>query len=98
MILLWWLATRGPTPETRLVSPVLLPSPAEVLASLPSLIERDLLASVVATLRRVFLGFGLAVVLGVPLGILAGSWRLLDAAAAPLAVFGRNIRSRRSFR
>ncbi len=91
VILLWWLATRGPTPETRLVSPVLLPSPAEVLASLPSLIERDLLASVVATLRRVFLGFGLVVVLGVPLGILAGSWRLLDAAAAPLAVFGRNI-------
>jgi NitT/TauT family transport system permease protein len=87
----WWLATRGATPETRLVSPVLLPSPSEVVQSFPSLMERDLLASVFATLQRVFMGFGLALLVGVPLGLLAGSWRVLDAAAAPLAVFGRNI-------
>lgn len=92
VILLWWLATRGATPETRLISPVLLPSPGEVARSFPSLVgERALLASIAATLRRVLLGFGLAVIVGVPLGIVAGAWRVFDAASAPLALFGRNI-------
>jgi ABC-type nitrate/sulfonate/bicarbonate transport system permease component len=92
LLLFWWLATRGATPETRLISPVILPSPFEVFRSFPSLWnERGLLASIVATLQRVLLGFGLAVVVGVPLGILAGSWRMLDAASAPVAIFGRNI-------
>ncbi len=92
VVLLWWLATRGPTPETRMISPVLLPSPGEVVTSFPTLIaERALLASITATLQRVLLGFGLAVMVGVPLGIVAGAWRRWDAASAPIALFGRNI-------
>jgi NitT/TauT family transport system permease protein len=92
LISLWWIATRGATPETRWISPVILPSPLEVARSFPSLwYERGLLASIAATLQRVLLGFGMAVFVGVPLGILAGSWRVLDAAAAPVAIFGRNI-------
>ena len=91
IVLAWGLATRGATPEARLISPVLLPSPGEVVRSFPTLLERDLLASVAATLQRVFMGFGLALLVGVPLGLLAGSWRVMDAAAAPLAIFGRNI-------
>jgi NitT/TauT family transport system permease protein len=90
--LLWWLATLGERPESRWISPVILPSPAEVWRSMASLWgERALLASVVATMRRVLIGFGLAVVAGVPLGVLAGSWRVFDSAAAPVALFGRNI-------
>src|ERR1043166_1500830 len=42
-------------------------------------------------MRRVLIGFGLAAGVGVPLGILAGSWRVLDAASAPVAIFGRNV-------
>jgi NitT/TauT family transport system permease protein len=92
VILLWAALTFGATPESRIVSPVVLPSPLEVIGSLKSLItERALFESIAATLWRVVLGFGLAVVIGVPLGILAGSWRVLDAAAAPLALFGRNV-------
>ncbi len=88
----WWFATNGDTPESRLISPVILPSPAEVLKSFPALWnERGLLASIFATLRRVLIGFGLAAIIGVPLGILAGSWRVFDSASAPLALFGRNI-------
>lgn len=91
-LLLWWLFTLGATPESRLISPVLLPSPLEVLRSLPSLwTERALLESIAATLRRVIGGFLLAVLVGVPVGILAGSYRALDAALAPLALVGRNI-------
>jgi NitT/TauT family transport system permease protein len=90
--LAWWLATRGATPEERLISPVILPSPTEVVRSFPALVnERGLLEGIVATMRRVLVGFGLAAAVGVPLGILAGSWRVFDAASAPVALFGRNV-------
>ena len=92
VVLLWWLATRGGDAESRLVSPVILPSPAEVIGSFPSLLnERALLQSIAATLKRVLIGFGLAVLVGVPLGIVAGAWRIVEAAGAPLALFGRNL-------
>ena len=91
-VLVWWLFTYGDTPETRWISPVILPSPGEVLRSLPSLwTERALVESVLATLQRVISGFALAIAVGVPLGILAGSYRAVDAAFAPIALFGRNI-------
>ncbi len=89
---LWWLATLGAQAEVRWISPVILPSPIEVVKSFPSLWnDRGLMASVVATMRRVIIGFGLAALVGVPFGILAGSWRVFDAATAPVALFGRNI-------
>lgn len=92
VVLVWWLATRGLGAEDRLISPVILPSPAEVIRSFPSLLyERGLLQSIAATLKRVLVGFGVAALVGVPLGIAAGSWRVVEAAGAPLALFGRNL-------
>lgn len=92
LIVVWWALTHGATPEARLISPVILPSPGEVVRSLPSLVrERALFASIAATLRRVLIGFGLAALVGVPLGIVAGAWRVVDAASAPISLFGRNI-------
>lgn len=92
VVLAWFLLTLGATPESRVISPSLLPSPGEVARSLPSLVtERGLFDSILATLWRVVAGFMLAVAVGVPLGILAGAYRLFDAASAPLAIFGRNI-------
>jgi NitT/TauT family transport system permease protein len=92
IVAVWWFATSGVGSEQRLISPVLLPSPMEVIRSFPSLLkERALLESIAATLRRVLSGFLLAAAVGVPLGILAGSWRVIEAAGAPLALFGRNL-------
>ena len=92
IVLLWWLATTGLGSEDRLISPIILPSPAEVIRSFPSLLnDRALVASIAATLKRVLIGFGLAALVGVPLGIVAGSWRVVEAAGAPLALFGRNL-------
>lgn len=88
---LWFLVTRG-IAEERIVSPTILPSPGEVLSSFGSLVgERALLASVAATLRRVLLGFSLAILVGVPAGIAAGSWRSLKSFLAPVVILGRNI-------
>ncbi len=92
VVLVWAGLTAGSTPESRFISPVVLPSPLEVVGSIKSLVtERALFASIAATLYRVLVGFGLAVMVGVPFGVLAGSWRMIGAAAAPLALFGRNI-------
>ncbi len=92
IVLGWWLVTSGLGSEDRIVSPIILPSPAEVVRSFPSLFnDRALLQSIAATLKRVLVGFGLATLVGVPLGIAAGSWRLIEAAGAPLALFGRNL-------
>jgi NitT/TauT family transport system permease protein len=92
VVLVWWAATRGTGAEDRWISPVILPSPVEVVKSFPVLLnERALLQSIAATLKRVLIGFGLAALIGVPIGILAGSWRVLEAAGAPLALFGRNL-------
>src|SRR2546427_8935156 len=91
-LLLWRAFTLGATPESRLISPVVLPSPGQVLRCFPSLwTERALLESIAATLRAVLVGFLLAVAVGVPVGILAGAYRVFDAAFAPIALFGRNI-------
>jgi NitT/TauT family transport system permease protein len=92
LLLVWWAATSGIGSEDRWISPIILPSPLEVIRSFPALLnERGLLQSIAATLKRVLIGFGLAAAIGVPLGILAGSWRVIESAGAPLALFGRNL-------
>jgi ABC-type nitrate/sulfonate/bicarbonate transport system permease component len=92
IVLLWVVATHGATAEQRWVSPVILPSPMEVAKSFHALwYERALLASIVATLRRVLIGFGLAILVGVPIGIIAGAWRVFESAVMPMALFARNI-------
>jgi NitT/TauT family transport system permease protein len=92
IVLGWWFVTSGLGSEDRIISPIILPSPAEVVRSFPSLLnERALMQSIAATLKRVLIGFGLATLVGVPLGIAAGSWRMIEAAGAPLALFGRNL-------
>lgn len=88
---LWWFVTRG-DPEARILPPGVLPSPGETFASFHSLwFERELTRNTVASLRRVALGFGLAALVGVPLGILAGCFSWFNAFLSPLSIFGRNI-------
>jgi len=92
VLLVWWFVTRGSIAEDRMLSPALLPSPGEVVRSFGSLwTERALLASIAASLQRVLIGFGLAIVVGVPAGVVAASWRLFEAGSAPFVLFGRNV-------
>jgi len=87
----WWLITRGEG-EQRLVGPLTLPSPEETFSQLPRLFsEFHIVANTLVTLRRVALGFLLAVAVGVPLGVLAGCYPRLNSFLAPVVIFGRNI-------
>ena len=88
---IWWYLTWG-TPEERILSPAVLSSPEETFGTFHSLwFDRELTRNIGASLRRVTLGFGLAVVVGVPLGIVCGCYHWINSFFAPLTVIGRNI-------
>lgn len=66
----WHIAT-----ASGFISPIFLPSPALVAKEANKLLDSgDLWISVLASSQRVFLGFALAAVVAVPLGILMGVW------------------------
>jgi len=89
LILAWYAVTAGPTPEQRMISPTILPSPVEVLGSFPQLwFERALTRNLGVSFRRVVEGFALAVAIAFPLGVLMGSFSKVRAAFSPLTVFG----------
>jgi NitT/TauT family transport system permease protein len=79
LVLVWWLLTRG-IPEERVLGPTILPSPAEVGSSLNDLLttadsdSRTLFDHIGISLRRVGLGFIVALAVVLPLGILMGAF------------------------
>jgi NitT/TauT family transport system permease protein len=88
----WWFVTLG-EPEERIIPPSKgLSSPAETIASFHSLwFDRALTRNLLTTLRRLSLGFGLAALVGVPLGVLCGCFPRVQAFFMPMTLFGRNI-------
>lgn len=86
---LWWLVTWAETPESRWISPTILPSPVEVVESFPSLwFERALTRNAAVSFVRVLLGFAVGVAIAFPLGLAMGSFTRAKALFHPLAVFG----------
>lgn len=90
VLLVWWILTVGEG-DSRLVDAYTLPSPAETFTSFPDLWRRELSLSIVISLARVLGGFMLAAAIGVPLGVIAGSYPRLNAFFKPLVLFGRSI-------
>src|SRR5262245_57744067 len=69
LIGLWWVVSLASPPY-------ILPRPDRVLQRIVELLQSgDLVFNILTTLGRVVAGFAIAVVLGVPLGILLGSNR-----------------------
>jgi ABC-type nitrate/sulfonate/bicarbonate transport system permease component len=92
VFLAWWLVTWGETGEERIVGSTTLPSPSETFSQLHNLyFEFELNRNIAVTLKRVSLGFLLALGIGVPLGILAGCFPRFGAFLSPIVMFGRNI-------
>jgi len=85
---IWLLLTHGRA-ENRVVSPLILPSPSEVLRSVRSLwFEAELSRSVLASAMRVVGGFAIGLACAFPLGVLMGSFSNVRALFSPLATFG----------
>jgi NitT/TauT family transport system permease protein len=89
LIVFWWMLTRG-IPEERALGPTILPSPSEVIQSLGDLLHssdqdnRSLFDHIAISMRRVALGFLLALALTLPLGILMGSFGSVRAFFDPV--------------
>ena len=91
----WWYVTHGEH-EERILGYSQLPSPKEALDYFPKLWdsaapERHLFNNTVRSLTRVAIGFSLALLVGVPLGVAAGCFSVVRAFLSPLILFGRNI-------
>ena len=91
MLFFWFIATLGAA-EERFISPAILPSPMEVIQAVPNLLfERNLGQSILATMLRVMAGFSLALVIGIPLGVLAGSLRVIESFLRPIVIPMSNV-------
>lgn len=84
LLLLWYFLTAGEV-EERVIGPTILPSPSEVVQSIPILLhQRDLWGHLWASLRRVLLAYLLAVAIVLPLGILMGAFGLARSLFSPV--------------
>lgn len=90
IIFAWWLVSAG----LHLFKPLFVPTP---LATWKAFVDtltngyqgHSLIVHVLISVRRVVIGFGLAALLAVPLGILIGASKRLEAALDPLVNFYR---------
>ena len=84
-LLAWaWLSASG------LIDPIFLPGPVQVFTRLLSwLVEDDLWGDTVISMYRVMAGFALSAVLALPLGLLIGAFKPVEAVLEPLTDFIR---------
>ena len=92
LLLGWWFATRGATVEDRMVAPLILPGPLEVLRAFPGLhFEQALVRSALVSFWRVTAGFSLAVIVALPLGVYMATFPGIAAFFRPLALIGAYV-------
>jgi NitT/TauT family transport system permease protein len=85
ILIAWWALT-----AVGLVKPFFLPSPPRVLSSGHMLFKQfNFLFDIWSSTYRIFLGFFVAAVLGVPLGLFMGTFRAVEAFTEPLVGFVR---------
>jgi NitT/TauT family transport system permease protein len=85
--LTWAILTYG-----GLVKPLFLPSPSDVVRSAVALFrESSLLMHTQASLTVILVGWMLAVAVAVPLGILMGTLKMVEAAVEPIVGFVRYL-------
>jgi NitT/TauT family transport system permease protein len=85
LFLLWYICnTLG------LVQEIFLPTPVAVMVSLfTSLADSDFWSQIGISVYRVFMGFFLACLIGIPLGILAGTFKVAESFIVPMSEFIR---------
>lgn len=92
LLIVWTAVTAGAEAESRMISPTILPSPVEVVKSFRELwFDRALARNLAVSFVRVLEGFGLAVAVVFPLGVLMGGFSKIKAMFSPLSVFAAYI-------
>lgn len=87
----WWFLTRGEIGD-RIVQPLIMPSPGEVLRSfVPLHLEQGLVRSAVTSWLRVTAGFALAAIVAVPLGVYMATFPSIAAFFRPLSLAGAYV-------
>ncbi len=87
VILVWGLLTSG-TVESRIISPLILPSPLEVISSFKTLwFDAELSRSILASTLRVVTGFIIGAAIAFPLSILMGTYTKVKSLFEPITVF-----------
>ena len=88
----WWFATSGDRIEDRMLAPIILPSPLEVLQAFPILhFDQGLMRSVFTSFVRVTSGFFLAAILALFLGTYMAAFPAIAAFFRPLALIGSYV-------
>lgn len=88
----WWYSTKGATVEERILAPLILPSPVEVVQAFPQLhFQQGLLRSVGTSFCRIAQGFILAVILAFTLGTYMSAYPPIAAFFKPLALIGSYV-------
>lgn len=91
VLAVWWFITRG-EPGSRIVQPLILPSPMEVLRAFgPLHFEQGLVRSALTSWLRVTTGFALAALVAVPLGVYMATFPSVAAFFRPLSLAGAYI-------
>jgi NitT/TauT family transport system permease protein len=91
LLVAWWVVTHG-APTDRLVQPLIMPSPMEVLRAFgPLHFEQGLVRGIVTSWLRVTAGFSLAAIVALPLGVYMASFPSVAAFFRPLALAGAYV-------
>ena len=92
VLVAWWLLTRGERFEDRLVNVTILPSPLEMLkAFAPLHLEQALVRNAFTSIERISLGFTLAVLMAVPLGVYMATFPPIAAFFRPVTLVGSYV-------
>lgn len=92
LVLTWWVLTRGARFEDRIVNVTILASPREMLhAFVPLHLEQALVRNAFISIGRILTGFGLAVLLAVPLGVYMASFPPIASFFKPVTIIGSYV-------
>jgi len=82
LILIWWILSL-------FFPPTLVPKPFDTFAEVATIVGTgNFFSEMGSTLRRVLVGFGLAMIVSIPLGILMGTLRSLESFFEPPVILG----------
>ena len=82
LILIWWLLSL-------FFPPTLIPKPSETFTEVATIVSTgNFFSEMGSTLRRVGVGFGIAMIVSIPLGILMGTLRSFESFFEPPVILG----------